>query len=215
MQYAKRQYPQEEAKMQDGIACYNIGNKYCHTIAMQLMAEGELSFLAIQEPYSARAAGQGTHETWRASETKELDMLRYTSVPSQWQLVIYDNMKWGGRETENPEVHLDGRVITMAFALAPGQKIRIASVYVPAQRNAGNKEERGRREKRQEVAALVRSKLEQWKLEDKEICTIVLGDFQETVTSTAVDDWGAYTKEPAPDGLVATSHGGGGKEKEE
>ena len=35
------------------------------------------------------------------------------------------------------------------------------------------------------------------------MCTIVLGDFQETVTSTAVDNWGAYTKEPAPDGVVA------------
>ena len=31
----------------------------------------------------------------------------------------------------------------------------------------------------------------------------MLGDFQETVTSTAVVNWGAYTKEPAPDGLVA------------
>ena len=30
----KRQYPQEEAKVQDGIAYYNIGNKYCHTIAI-------------------------------------------------------------------------------------------------------------------------------------------------------------------------------------
>ena len=148
--------------MQDGIACYNIGNKYCLTIAMQLTAEGELTLLTIQEPYTTRAAGQGTHETWRAFETKELDMPRYTSVSSQWQEVIYDNLKCGGRETENPEVHLDGRVITMAFALAPRQKIGIASVYVPAQRNAGNKEELGRSEKRQEVVALVRSKLEQW-----------------------------------------------------
>ena len=30
----KRQYPQEEAKVQDGIAYYNTGNKYCHTIAI-------------------------------------------------------------------------------------------------------------------------------------------------------------------------------------
>ena len=120
--------------MQDGIACYNIGNKYCHTIVMQLMAEGELSFLAIQ----------GTHKTWRAFETKELDMLRYTSVSLQWHLVIYDNMKWGGRETENPEVHLDGRVITMAFALAPGLKIGIASVYRKKTRGGSTSQEQAR-----------------------------------------------------------------------
>ena len=125
------------------------------------MAEGEFTLLALQEPYTVRAAGQKTHETWRAFETKELDMLRYTSVSSQWQAVIYDNLKRGGKETENPEVHLDGRVITMAFALAPQQKIMILSVYVLAQQNAGNEKELERSEKRQEVVALVKSKLEQ------------------------------------------------------
>lgn len=45
----------------DNIVCYNIENEYSHTIAIQLMAEGDMMYMALQEPYAARAAGSGSN----------------------------------------------------------------------------------------------------------------------------------------------------------
>ena len=161
----KRRPPKDSDEVMDNIACYNIENKYCHTIAMQLMAEGDMTYMALQEPYAVRAAGSGSNAAWRVFEEAELDALRYSSVSSKWQVIIYDNVKWGGREAENLEVHLDGRVVTAAFTLTPRQKIGMISVYVPVGCNGSADKKEERDEEAREVSELVRAKLEGWRRE--------------------------------------------------
>lgn len=76
-------------------------------------------------------------------------------------------------------------------------------MYAPVGCNGSADKKKERDEEAREVSELVRSKLEGWRRADKDICSIVMGDFQETITSTALDNWGNYVRNPSPGDLVS------------
>jgi len=184
----------------DIIASFNVRNKYDHSTAAELMLKEKLSFLAIQEPF---ASSHKVAESWKAYQKLELDSARITCFETPYQMILFDAWKWGGRVISQFQSLQYGRVASIAFDLGKGVQIGIVSIYAPT-RNSTNIEllEDSSHPSMRITNNLVQKILSKWKKSFPNMATMVLGDFQETLSSSDRDNLGKFRLEPSQDGVV-------------
>jgi len=184
----------------DIIASFNVRNKYNHITAAELLIREKISFLSIQEPY---ASSHKASESWKAFQRLELESARITAYETPFQMILFDSWKWGGQILLPFQSLQYGRIASIAFDLGKKFKLGIISVYAPT-RDASYKQlpEEQAHPPLQITNMLVQKILKKWKSEYPDMLTLVLGDFQETISKLDKDNFGNFRQDPTEGGLV-------------
>jgi len=184
----------------DIIASFNVRNKYDHSTAAELMLKEKLSFLAVQEPF---ASSHKVAESWKAYQKLELDSARITCFETPYQMILFDAWKWGGRVISQFQSLQYGRVASIAFDLGKGVQIGIISIYAPT-RNSTNIDllEDSSHPSMRITNNLVQKILSKWKKLFPDMATMILGDFQETISTSDRDNLGKFRLDPSQDGVI-------------
>ena len=182
---------------EDIIACFNVQNQYDHLMATSLFLKEKLSFLAIQEPFSSQ---HKVSESWRAFRLMEMQSARIQCFETPYQVVMYDSWKWGGKILYPFKSEQYGRVTSIAFQL-DSKKIGFISVY--AATNVFRPKSAETEHSSIEITSnIIRKIMKKWKSENSDIAIVVLGDFQETVSTTDRDNIGNYRQISSPSGVL-------------
>lgn len=185
----------------DKIGCYNIQNKFDHNTAAELFIREDMTFLALQEPY---AGNYSENASWESFQQLELQNARISSFITQHQIILFDNWKWGGKTMEQFESFAHGRVTSIAFDLGNEQKIGIISVY--ASTVEALQEAQYETEGKTNIissAEIIDKIKTRWNRKYKDnICIIIMGDFQETMTQTDRDNLGACRYATPRNGII-------------
>jgi len=105
--------PEKQTEInEDTIACFNVQNKYDHVMAAELFLAENLSFLAIQEPFSSQ---HKVAESWKSFRMLELESARIKCFETPYQVILYDSWKWGGKVLHAFKSEQYGRVTSIAF----------------------------------------------------------------------------------------------------
>jgi len=185
----------------DIIASFNVRNKYDHTTAAELLIHEKIAFLAIQEPY---ASSHKAAESWKAYQKLELESARISCYETPYQMILFDAWKWGGKVLTAFQSLQYGRVASISFNLGDKLKIGIVSIYAPTKENLSNSSEDSATHPSMKITNnLVQKIISKWKSTHPDMITIILGDFQETVSSLDRDNLGKYRSEPSNEGVLA------------
>jgi len=180
----------------DTIATFNIQNKFDHTKAAELMLKENITFLALQEPYAA----QHEHNpSWNAYTKGELQATRIDCFESQYQIILIDTWKWGGKTICEFSAHLSGRITSIALEFGDGKKLGIITIY-NSSAEVHNNETHGINGK---IINIYEEITDKWKSEFPGIDIIILGDFQETCSTSSQDNFGTFRKEKKLEGLLS------------
>jgi len=184
----------------DIIASFNVRNKYDHITAAEMIIKEKLTFLSIQEPY---ASSHKASESWKAFQKLELNSARITCYETPYQMILFDSWKWGGRVILPFQSLQYGRVASIGFDLGNSTQIGIISIYAPSKDSRSTQfEENSTHPTIHITNNLVQKILSKWKLSHPNMLTIILGDFQETVTTLNKDNLGNYRQNPTPNGVL-------------
>jgi len=182
---------------EDKIACFNVQNKYDHIMAAELFIQEELSFLAIQEPFSSQ---HKVAESWKSFRLLELESSRIKCFETPYQVVMYDSWKWGGKILHSFKSEQYGRVTSIAFQFKR-QKIGFISIYAPT--NAHKMETDDPSKVTMQTSSDIVSKImKNWSAKDSDIQIVILGDLQETISVSDRDNIGTYRQNPSPSGIL-------------
>jgi len=189
---------------EDTIACFNVQNKYDHIMAAELFLKENLSFLAIQEPFSSQ---HKVAESWKSFRMLELESARIKCFETPYQVILYDSWKWGGKLLHNFKSEQYGRITSIAFQFKK-QKIGFISIYAPT--NIGGKNRDSQDSSSIATTSSITEKImKKWKALDADIQIILLGDLQETISISNRDNLGEYRQPKSTSGilnLVENSH---------
>ena len=177
----------QESVHEDVIGTFNIQNKYDHGAAAQLFLDGKFTFLCLQEPHASHSNIQ---ETWKSCRRLELNSARITCHETHHQIILYDAWKWGGKVISNFESEMDGRIVYMAFQFESGEKLGIISIYALARGGSLNADLTEREKLRQTTVTLVKRQHSKWLRQYPNIKIMIMGDMQETVSTTNKDNMG-------------------------
>jgi len=194
--YAPREKQQDSND--DIIACFNVRNKYEHNAAAELFIQENLSFLSIQEPFSSK---HKVTESWKAFRMLELQSARIRCFETPYQVILFDTWKWGGKILYPFQSKQYGRVTSIAFDFGNDQKIGLISIYAPA--NVHNSSKSTDDNSSLQITTDIVSKIsKKWKKEHSDIQIILLGDLQETISTTNRDNIGLYRQEKVCNGIL-------------
>jgi len=171
----------------DIIGTFNIQNKYDHALACQLFLEGDFTFLSVQEPFASTIS---TQDTWSACRRLELQSARITCYETHHQVIMFDSWRWGGKVLDSFDSKLNGRVTSIAFQFDNDQKIGIISVYALANGGMDAESDSKKHDLRKSIVYSISKKSRQWKKKYPNMDIMILGDFQETCTTTDFDNVG-------------------------
>jgi len=184
----------------DTIASFNVRNKYDHITAAELLIREKLTFLSIQEPY---ASSHKASESWKAFQKLELSSARIECYETPYQIILFDSWKWGGRVISPFQSLQYGRVASIGFDLGNSLKIGIISIYAPSIDNGSNQQLENPTHPTMRITNnLVQKILSKWKTNYPNMITMILGDFQETISTLNQDNLGKYRQQPTPDGVL-------------
>jgi len=187
----------------DTIGTYNIQNRYDHTLAAEMLIKQKFSFLALQEPH---ASHHKQKQGWSNFRRKELASARITACETDLQVILYDNWRWGGKEISKFQSFQNGRIVAIAFGFKSNQKIGIISIYSITDSSHATEDERiEATNTRNTTTYLVNKISKQWKHDHPGIGVIIMGDLQETLTETDLDNVGNYRKRMLPNGILQNS----------
>jgi len=195
--------PRETLEKQnvDIIGSFNVRNKYNHITAGELLIKEELTFLSIQEPY---ASSNKATESWKAFQKIELQSARISCYETPYQIILFDSWKWGGRILCEFQSLQYGRIASIAFDLGNNLQIGIISVYAPTKASKDvNIADDSCHPSMKISNDLIQKILSKWKSKFPNMVTMILGDFQETITSSDKDNLGNYRQEPSRDGIIS------------
>ena len=185
----------------DKIGSFNIRNKYDHDLAAFFMMKENLTFLSIQEPYSSVA--QTSSKSWTSYKKSELESARITCYETPFQIILFDSWKWGGKIISPFQSSHHGRITSIAFGFEDNQKIGIISIYASTKECALSTKE-------DEIPTIsdfttdVEKRIKEFYHKFPDICVIVMGDFQETITTSDKDNIGPFRKEYNSTGTLAS-----------
>jgi len=186
----------------DKIGSFNIRNKYDHDLAAFFMMKEDLTFLSLQEPYSS--ANQNSTKSWTSYKKSELESARITCYETPFQIILFDSWKWGGKEISQFESIHQGRITSIAFGFDNNQKIGIILIYASTKECAISAKE-------DEVPLIsnftidIEKKIKEFQHKFPGIiCVIIMGDFQETITTSDRDNVGKFRKEYIANGTLAS-----------
>jgi len=184
----------------DKIASFNIQNKYEHTPAAELLISEELSFIAFQEPYGAQ---NHSENTWKNFSKCELQSARIDCYETQFQIILIDTWKWGGKTISPMQSSHDGRIMWTAFNLGKNNKLGIISIYASSTEVHSNCSNGVNAE----IIQLIKSIRHDWKEKFQDINIIFAGDFQETCSDSDKDNIGTFRKNKNENGILAYLEG--------
>ena len=184
----------------DIIASFNVRNKYDHITTAEMIIKERLTFLSIQEPY---ASSHKASESWKAFQKLELSSARIACYETPYQMILFDSWKWGGRVILPFQSLQYGRVASIGFDLGNSTQVGIISIYAPSKDSKSTQfSENTTHPTMQITNNLVQKILSKWKLSHPNMITIILGDFQETISTLNRDNLGKYRQEPTPNGVL-------------
>ena len=123
-------------------------------------------------------------------------------IHSKHQVIIYDNNSWGGLELENTQCYLEERIITCAFRFDDNNIVGFICVYEVAYSFDNNNESDAKSRIRKRIKLICKQYVNRWKNKDPNIKTIIMGDFQDTITTSDRDNQGNFRKECHQDSIV-------------
>ena len=184
----------------DKIGTFNIRNKYDHDLAAYFMMKEKITFLSLQEPFS-NVKEEST--TWSTYRTHELESARITCYETPFQVILFDSWKWGGKIISPFNSIHHGRATSIAFEFEKGQKLGIISIYAPTKEcsKSLNEDELPTLSK---LTTAVNKMIKQLYHQFPGICVMVMGDLQETITTTDADNLGNYRKDYNENGILAS-----------
>jgi len=174
--------------LSDRIGTFNIQNQYDHSMAAKLFLEGEFSFLCLQEPF---ASHDSINDAWGSFRRYELNSARITCFETHHQIIMFDSWRWGGKIIDNFSSILNGRVTSMAFGFAKGQSIGLISIYGYARGGMNAEEVSKKNDLRRALLFAIKKIQRQWKKKIPNINIMILGDMQETYTTSDLDNLGS------------------------
>jgi len=180
----------------DRIGTFNIQNKFEYTTAAELMVGENLAFLALQEPHGAQTT---ISESWQAFNKCELQSARIDCFETKYQVILVDTWKWGGKTISNIEMYLQGRIVSVAFGFGDGSQLGIISVYASSAEIHGH----SKGEINDDMVGIYDDITSQWINSFPNINIIVIGDFQETCSTSNKDNLGTFRKEKDLNGILA------------
>ena len=183
----------------DKIGSFNIRNKYDHDIAAFFMMKEDLSFLAIQEPFPATTIPS---HSWTSYRKSELESARISCYETPFQIILFDSWKWGGKIISPFQSTHHGRATSIAFQFSSTQSLGIISVYASTQECA-LQEKDDEHKKISSLTSSVRKMVKELHHNFPGICVIILGDLQETISTSDKDNLGTYRKEYKSNGILA------------
>jgi len=184
----------------DTIGSFNVRNKYSHVTAGELLIKEKLTFLSIQEPY---ASSHKVTESWKAFQKLELQSARIACYETPYQIILFDSWKWGGKVFLPFQSLQYGRIASIGFDLGDKLQIGIISVYAPSKDSKNiHFSESDTHPTMKVTNNLVQKLLSKWKANHPNMVTIILGDFQETISDLDRDNLGAYRIRPTADGVL-------------
>jgi len=184
----------------DIIGSFNVRNKYNHITAGELLIKEKLTFLSIQEPY---ASSHKVSESWKAFQKIELQSARISCYETPYQIILFDSWKWGGKIICEFQSLQYGRIASIAFDLGNDFQLGIISVYAPTKASKdANITDNSSHPSMHITNTLVQKILNKWQSKFPGMATIILGDFQETISSSDRDNLGKYRQEPSQDGVL-------------
>jgi len=186
----------------DIIATMNIRNKYDHALAAEFFISNNLTFLSLQEPFPSPHTESST---WKSFKKMELGEARISCFETPHQVILFDKWKWGGKTIANFRSFQHGRVTSIAFGFDNGQKVGIISVYASTRGALGKTPED--KDTLQLTVDTIREIMRTWYHNFPNICIMVLGDLQETITTLDIDNLGNYRLPYPKDGIISSLHG--------
>ena len=183
----------------DKIGSFNIRNKYDHDIAAFFMMKEELSFLAIQEPFPATNVPS---QSWTSYRKCELESARISCFETPFQIILFDSWKWGGKIISPFQSTHHGRATSIAFQFSSTQSLGIISVYASTQECA-HQEKDDEHNGISSLTLAIRKMVKNLHHKFPGICVMILGDFQETISTSDKDNLGTYRKEYNSNGILA------------
>jgi len=185
----------------DKIICHNVQNKYEHMSAAEMILKEEITFAALQEPSST---GRKDNIAWSAFKRRELSSARITSYETQHQVILYDAWRWGGKELTDFQSFQNGRLTSIAFEFGEKQQLGIISIYsITASSHKDEHERKMESKLRNTTTFLMNKTIKEWQHKFPNICIMVMGDLQETITTTDRDNIGNYRKPSFKNGILA------------
>ena len=188
----------------DRIATFNVQNRYEYIIGAELMLKENLTLLCLQEPFDSKYK---TNQSWISKKRNELNGARIRCIEHKHQVILIDNIKWGGKEIcEENLCFQDGRVITLMFKFGQDfsnvqQIFGFISCYAVSGRGK-SKSGIDKDKIRNVTKDIIQKTIKKWNNKYPGICIVILGDLQETVSIDDHDNWGNYRKPPSNDGIV-------------
>jgi len=172
----------------DKIGCYNIQNKFDHNTAAELFIKEEMTFLSLQEPHGMFHT---PNDSWSSFQQLELQNARIASFITKHQIILYDTWKWGGKVMDDFRSFDNGRVTSIAFDLGHDQHIGIISVYASTvEALQGVQCQKDGKDHIISSAEIISEIQTGWKHKFGNICSIIMGDIQETQTQDDRDNLG-------------------------
>ena len=180
----------------DKIGTFNVQNKFTYTTAAELMVGEDFAFLALQEPHGAQHTN---NESWQAFNKCELQSARIDCFETQYQVILVDTWKWGGKTISDIGVYLQGRIISIAFGFSNGAQIGIISIYA----SSAETHQQSEGTINDDIISTYDGIISEWNKTFPCMNTIVIGDFQETCTTSNKDNLGSFRREKNPKGILA------------
>ena len=186
----------------DKLGTFNIQNKFDHDTAAELFIREEMTFLALQEPF---AHSKMQEDSWSAFQKLEMQNARITSYFTKYQVIMFDSWKWGGKIIQEFESFAHGRVTSIAFDLGDKQRINIISVYASTKEafaGSSNNDAQNEEDNLNSTAELIDEIKGNIAHKYPGICTIIMGDLQETLSTNDRDNIGACRYKTPSNGIL-------------
>jgi len=185
----------------DKLGTFNIQNKFDHDTAAELFIREDMTFLALQEPF---AHSKMQNDSWDSYQKLELQNARITSYFTNYQVIMFDSWKWGGKILLEFESFAYGRVTSIAFDLGNNQLLGIISVYASTVEAtaSGSDSMQNDEEQLNSTAELISKVKERFSFKYPDMCIVVMGDIQETLTTEDVDNMGKTRYKTPENGIL-------------
>jgi len=144
-------------------------------------------FLSLQEPH---ASHNNVSDTWKSCRRLELESARISCHETHHQVILYNAWKWGGKVISNFESKQNGRIVHIAFQFEDNAYLGIISIYALARGGGSNADQDQKEKLCHTTVKLVKQQYKKWLCQFPNINIMIMGDMQETVTLSDIDNLG-------------------------
>jgi len=183
----------------DTIGSFNINRQYSHECSAELMLKANLSLLTLQEPFGSFTTN---NDSWKSYRISNLNSAFLKAFESKHQILILDEEKWGGKNLEDIQCYQEGRILAIPFQLSRHQIMGVISIYAITSGEATLANGSSKKKIRTKTTEMVREISDKWEMKYPGIEIIIIGDLQETWSTSNLDNLGNYRKDLDENGII-------------